>query len=127
MKTYEIMFIIVPNLTDEEIDKIIGQMESGVKGMQGEVLNVEKIGKKKLAYRIGKFEEGFYVLFTIKANGEVVKEFQRRLRVTDSVIRFISVRIDEAVKRVEKTKAIRLKRAQRKSASTQPETAAPAI
>lgn len=127
MKTYEVMFIIAPNAADDEVDKIIAQMEVGVKTMHGEVISVEKMGKRKLAYRIARFEEGFYVLFNIKANGEVVKEFERRLRVIDSVIRYITVRVDKALKRVEKVKAIRLKKVRRKSPGTQPEAATPAI
>src|SRR5437867_6607587 len=94
-------------------------MEAGVRSMQGEVVSVEKMGKRKLAYRIGKFAEGFYVLFNIKANGEVVKEFERRLKVADSVLRYITVRVDKALKRVEKIKAIRLKKVRRKSPATQ--------
>jgi small subunit ribosomal protein S6 len=127
MKTYEVMFIVVPSAADEEIDKINAQMEAIVKGMQGEVVSVEKIGKRKLAYRIGKFEEGYYVLFNIKATGEAVKEFERRLRVTDSVLRYISVRVDKALKRVDKIKAARLKKLRKKSPGSQPEAAAPAI
>jgi small subunit ribosomal protein S6 len=125
MKTYEVMFIVVPSTPDEEIDRINGQLEAVVKGMQGEVVSVEKIGKRKLAYRVGKFEEGFYVLFNIKATGDVVKEFERRLKVTDSVLRYISVRVDKALKRVDKIKAARLKKLRKKSPGGQPE--APAI
>jgi small subunit ribosomal protein S6 len=127
MKTYEVMFIVVPSTPDEEIDRINGQLEAVVKGMQGEVVSVEKIGKRKLAYRVGKFEEGFYVLFNIKATGDVVKEFERRLKVTDSVLRYISVRVDKALKRVDKIKAARLKKLRKKSPGGQPEAAAPAI
>jgi len=127
MKTYEVMFIVVPNAADEEIDKVIGNLETAVKGAQGEVVSVDKIGKRKLAYRIGKFEEGYYVLLNIKAAGELVKELERRLRVTDSVLRYITVRVDQALKRVEKIKAARLKKLRKKSAKSQPETAAPAV
>jgi len=127
MRTYEVMFIVVPNAADEEIDKIIGQMEHVVKGAHGEVISVEKIGKRRLAYRIGKFDEGFYVLFNIQTTGEVVKEFERRLKVADSVLRYITVRVDEALKRVEKIKAARLKKLRKKSAGTLPEATAPAI
>jgi small subunit ribosomal protein S6 len=127
MKTYEVMFIVVASTPDEEIDRINGQLEAVVKGMQGEVVSVEKIGKRKLAYRVGKFEEGFYVLFNIKATGDVVKEFERRLKVTDSVLRYISVRVDKALKRVDKIKAARLKKLRKKSPGGQPEAAAPAI
>lgn len=127
MKTYEVMFIVVPSTPDEEIDRINGQLEAVVKGMQGEVISVEKIGKRKLAYRVRKFEEGYYVLFNIKATGDVVKEFERRLKVTDSVLRYISVRVDKALKRVDKIKAARLKKLRKKSPGGQPEAAAPAI
>ena len=127
MKTYEVMFIVVPNAADEEIDRIIGQMEAVVKGAQGEVVSVEKIGKKRLAYRIGKFDEGYYVLFNVQATGEVVKEFERRLKVTDSVLRYITVRVDQALKRVEKIKAARLKKLRKKSAGSQPEATASAL
>src|SRR6516164_5191097 len=125
MKTYEVMFIVFPNAADEEIDKVVGNMETAVRGAQGEVLSVDKIGKRKLAYRVGKFEEGYYVLLNIKATGEVVKELERRLRVTDSVLRYITVRVDQALKRVDKIKAARLKKLKKKSAKSQPETTAP--
>ena len=102
MRHYEIMFIVNPNSTEEEVDKLISQMEGVVKSYQGEVVGVEKMGKRKLAYRIGKSEEGIYLLFKINASGECVKEFERRLRVFDFVIRYISVRVDEDLKRMEK-------------------------
>ena len=127
MRNYEIMFILKPGFTDEEIDKLIAQMEGVVKTQQGEVLSVDKMGKRKLAYRINKAEEGNYVLFKINGNGECVKEFERRLKVADSVIRYITVRMDESVKRVDKIKAARLRKLRRKSARAQPEAAAPMI
>ena len=127
MRNYEIMFILKPGFTDEEIDKLIAQMEGVVKTQQGEVLSVDKMGKRKLAYRINKAEEGNYVLFKINGNGECVKEFERRLKVADSVIRYITVRMDESVKRVDKIKAARLRKVRRKSARAQPEAAAPMI
>ena len=127
MRNYEIMFILKPGFTDEEIDKLIAQMEGVVKAQQGEVLGVEKMGKRKLAYRIGKMDEGHYILFRVNGNGECVKEFERRLKVADSVIRYITVRVDESVKRVDKIKAARLKKVKRKSAGAQPEAAATVI
>ena len=127
MRNYEIMFILKPGFTDEEIDKLIAQMEGVVKTQQGEVLSVDKMGKRKLAYRINKAEEGNYVLFKINGNGECVKEFERSLKVADSVIRYITVRMDEYVKRVDKIKAARLRKLRRKSARAQPEAAAPMI
>jgi small subunit ribosomal protein S6 len=127
MRHYEIMFIVRPNSADEEVDKLIAQMEGVVKSFQGEVLGVEKMGKRKLAYRIDKAEEGIYVLFRVNASGECVKEFERRLRVFDFVIRYISVRVDEDLKRLEKIKAARLKKIRKKASGAVPEASAPAI
>jgi small subunit ribosomal protein S6 len=87
MRNYEIMFILKPGSTDEENDKLIAAMEGVVTSHKGEMIGVEKMGKKKLAYRIDKFDEGYYVLFRLNADGECVKEFERRLRVVDTVIR----------------------------------------
>jgi small subunit ribosomal protein S6 len=127
MRNYEIMFILKPNATEEEMDKLISQMEAVVTSHKGEIVGVEKIGKKKLAYRILKFEEGFYLLFRLNADGECVKEFERRLRVMDLVIRYITVRVDEALKRVDKIKAARLKKVRKKTSRKSPETVPPVI
>jgi small subunit ribosomal protein S6 len=127
MRCYELMFIVIPTITDEDFDKLIAQMEGVVKTTGGEIQSVDRLGKKKLAYRISRFEEGQYVLFNIKGNGEMVKELERRLKVTDSVMRYVTVRVDGALKRVDKVKAARLKKARRRSPGTQPEAAAPAI
>ena len=127
MRNYEIMFVLKPNSLEEEIDKLIAQMEAVVASQKGEVQAVEKIGKKKLAYRILKFEEGYYILFKVSAGGECVKEFERRLRVQDLVMRYISVRVDEGLKRVEKIKAVRLKKVKKKASKRAPEAATSAI
>jgi small subunit ribosomal protein S6 len=127
MRNYEIMFILKPNATEEELDKLISQMEAVVTSHKGEIVGVEKIGRKKLAYRILKFEEGFYLLFRLNADGECVKEFERRLRVMDLVIRYITVRVDEALKRVDKIKAARLKKVRKKTSRKSPETVPPVI
>ena len=127
MRSYELMFIVVPTITDEDLDKLIAQMEGVVKTTGGEVLSADRLGKRKLAYRIARFEEGLYILLNIKGDGEMTKELERRLKVTDSVIRYITVRVDETLKRVEKAKAARLKKVRKRSPGTQPEASAPAI
>ena len=68
---------------------------------------MEKMGRRKLAYTVRKFNDGNYVLLTIEADGAVVLELERRLRVTEPVIKFITVRIDEEEKRLAKVKALR--------------------
>ena len=69
--------------------------------------NVEKMGRRKLAYTVRKFNDGNFVLLTIEATGPVVLELERRLRVTEPVIKFITVRMDEEEKRLAKVKALR--------------------
>jgi small subunit ribosomal protein S6 len=85
---------------------------------------VDKWGKRRLAYRVDKYREGAYVLFQFNAAPETVKEFERRLRVSDLVIKFLTVRIDQTLKRLEKRKRDRDKRAHRKAAA--PAAPAPA-
>jgi small subunit ribosomal protein S6 len=122
MRKYELIFIIRPDATEEELDKLIAQMEGVVAGAGGKLERVDKMGRRRLAYRVGRYREGFYVLFTLEGSGETVKEFERRLRVTDSVIKFLTVRTDEELKRAEKFKALRTKQQARKP---RPKTSAP--
>ncbi len=109
MRDYEIMFIIRPDVPDEEVDRLITQMEGVVTGAGGKVESVEKMGRRRLAYRVKKSREGFYVLFSVKGSGQTVKEVERRFKVTDAVIRYLSVRVDEDRRRLEKHKALRAK------------------
>jgi small subunit ribosomal protein S6 len=120
MRIYEELFIIRPDATEEEIDQVIEPLKNVITGAKGTVDKVEKWGKRRLAYRVDKHREGSYVLFQFTAAPETVKELERRLRVTDDVIKFLTVRIDETLKRLEKRKKHREKRAHRKA------TAAPA-
>ena len=126
MRIYEELFIIRPDVPDEEADPFIEGMRGVITGAGGAVDKVEKWGKRRLAYRVGKYREGAYVLFQFSAGPEVVKEFERRLRVSDFVIKFLTVRIDETLKRVEKRKKEREKRAHRKAAAAPP-AAAPSV
>ena len=114
MRNYEIMFIVNPNAAEEEIDKINSQVETIVTSGGGQILKVEKMGKRRLAYEVDKHREGHYVLFAIGANGDIIKEVERRLRVMDAVIKYITVRTDGDVRRLEKIKNYRQKRATRR-------------
>ena len=117
MRIYEIIFVVRPDVPEEELDKLITQMEGVVTGMGGKVEKTEKMGRRRLAYRIGGHREGFYVLFSLEGSGDTVKEFERRLKVTDSVIKFLTVRVDEELKRAEKFKALRAKQEARRPRS----------
>jgi small subunit ribosomal protein S6 len=106
-RVYEVMFIVRPGAAEEDVDKLIAGFTTTVTGGGGVVKTVEKMGRRKLAYLVRKFVDGNYVLLTIEANGAVVLELERRLRVTEPVIKFITVRIDEEEKRLAKVKALR--------------------
>ncbi len=106
-RVYEVMFIVRPDVAEEDADKLIAGFSATVTGGGGVVKSVEKMGRRKLAYMVRKFNDGNYVLLTIEANGAVVLELERRLRVTEPVIKFITVRIDEEEKRLAKVKALR--------------------
>src|SRR6516165_3816463 len=120
MRKYEVMFIIRPDVSEEDVDKVVAQMENAVTLNGGKIEKVDKMGRRKLAYRVARCREGLYVLFTLEGSGDTVKEFERRLKVSDAVIKFLTVRIDEELERAEKRKALRAKQAARKPKSTSP-------
>jgi small subunit ribosomal protein S6 len=117
MRNYEILFIVRPDVTEEDVDKLIAQMEGVVAGTGGKLEKVEKLGRRRLAYRVRKQREGIYVLFRLQGSGDTVKEFERRLKVIDTVIKYLSVRIDEDLERAEKFKALRAKQESKKRRS----------
>jgi len=106
-RLYEVMFIVRPDMAEEDLDKLISGFTTSVTNGGGVVKNVEKMGRRKLAYLVRKFNDGNYILLTIEAGGAVVLELERRLRVTEPVIKFITVRMDEEEKRLAKVKALR--------------------
>jgi small subunit ribosomal protein S6 len=114
---YEVMYIVRPDVQDEELDKLVSGFEATVTNGGGTVRSTEKLGRRKLAYLVRKFSEGNYVLMTIDADGELVHELERRLRVSEQVIKFITVRMDEEQKRLDKIKALR---AHRRKLSAEP-------
>lgn len=124
MRIYEELFIVRPDATDEEIDPFIEQLTNVITARDGKVDKTEKWGVRKLAYRVEKRNEGYYVLLQFTAGPDIVKELERRLRVSDMVMKFITVRIDEKLKKIEKRKKAREKRAARRPA---PPVAAPSL
>jgi small subunit ribosomal protein S6 len=120
-RTYELMFIVRPDMTEEDLDKLIATLQAVVPPTGGNVQRVDKMGKRRLAYTVRRFHEGIYVLMIIEGGGAVIHELERRLRVTEPVIKFLTVRIDEEQKRLDKIKKLR---DAKKKVSAQP--AAPA-
>ncbi len=122
-RTYEVMFIVRPDVEEADLDKLIEGFQKNVTDGGGEVKSVEKMGRRRLAYTVRKFNDGFYILLTVSAAGSLITEIERRLRVSEQVIKFITVRMDEEEKRLAKIKAIRDTKVKR---SAQPIAAAQA-
>src|SRR5437868_4772732 len=122
-RTYEVMFIVRPDMPEEEQDRLISTLETQLASAGGTVKNVEKMGKRRMAYMVRKFIDGVYVLLTVEGPGNAVAELERRLRVTEPVIKFLTVRVDEEQKRLDKVKALRAQRVKRAPA---PPASAPA-
>lgn len=120
MRVYEELFIANPEVPEEDVDQFIEQMKNVITQTGGSVDKVDKWGKRKLAYRVDRHREGNYVLFQFNAGPETIREFERRLRVSDVVIKFLTVRIDETLKRLDKRRKEREKRAHRKATAPPP-------
>ncbi len=121
-RTYELMFIVRPDMTEEDLDKLLSMLQSIVPASGGNIVKVDKMGKRRLAYTVKRFHEGIYVLMVVEGGGPVIHELERRLRVTEQVIKFLTVRTDEEQKRLDKIKALR---DSRKKVSAQPPAPAP--
>jgi small subunit ribosomal protein S6 len=107
LRTYEVMFISAPSVAEDDLNKLITQLETIITERGGKVTKVDIWGRRKLAYKIDKFDEGVYSLIYAEGSGREIAEVERRLRVTDFVIRHLTVRTDEDLKRAEKMKAKR--------------------
>jgi small subunit ribosomal protein S6 len=107
LRTYEVAFIAAPGVSDDDLAKLTSQLEHIVTDKGGKITKVDNWGRKKLAYRIGKFDEGVYTFLFIESSGQEIAELERRLRVTDFIIRHQTVRTDEDLKRAEKVKSRR--------------------
>ena len=126
-RNYEVMFIVRPDMGEEDLNKLISTLESSVTSAGGTAKS-EVWGKRRLAYKVGRFNDGIFVLMLIDAAGAVVHEVERRLRVTEQVIKFLTVRTDEELKRLDKIKKLRdsKKKASAQPAATPPPTPATA-
>jgi small subunit ribosomal protein S6 len=111
MRVYEVLFIVAPNTEEGDIETLVTQLSDVLTNQGAQVTNVNRMGRRRLAYPIGKFNEGHYVVLTVEGTGAEIAEVERRMRVNDAVIRYITIRIDEDLKRAEKFRARRAARA----------------
>jgi small subunit ribosomal protein S6 len=126
-RSYEVMFIVRPDVLEEDMDKLIATLQGHATTAGASVLNTEKMGKRRLAYDVRKFSDGQYVLLTLNADGNAIHELERRLRVTEQVIKFLTVRTDEERQRLDKVGKLREAKKRRPvepAAAPEPETPA---
>ena len=124
-RKYELVYIVSPDATEEQVAELHGQVEGVVQRLGGQLEKTENWGRRKLAYEIGRHKEGIYVLDVISGSGELMKEIERRLKVYDTVIRQLIVRVDESDlvaerRRTHRTESARRRRVARGRARTLP-------
>lgn len=113
-RTYEVMYIGTPETADEDIAKLNETLEQIITKEGGSIIKTEVMGRRKLAYPIKKKTEGHYTLFEIEGSGQEIAELERRMRVNDAIMRFITVRVDEERKTAAKLTAKRENRQSRR-------------
>lgn len=120
-RQYDLIFICRPDTPEADVDKVIATLEHAATEKGGKIETLNKWGRRRLAYRVHKLREGYYVHMVVKSShGEVVKELERRLKVSDAVIKYLTVRMDEELKRQQKFQRHREKRAARRPRKTAP-------
>ncbi|HEY7545564.1 MAG TPA: 30S ribosomal protein S6 [Blastocatellia bacterium] len=126
MRLYEVLFIIAPNTEEGDINALITQISDVATNQGATIAKLDRMGRRKLAYPIKKFNEGYYVVLTIEGTGAEIAEIERRMRVIDAIIRYLTVRIDEDLKRADKFRARRSARAASRVPRTSRRAGAPA-
>ena len=106
-RQYELVYIVTPDASEQDVTDLHTQIEQIIERLKGTLDKTENWGRRKLAYEIGKHREGTYVVETISGSGELMKEIDRRLRVTDTIIRHLTVRVDDDIKVAERLRAER--------------------
>ena len=113
-RKYELVYVVSPDATDDQVTELQTQVEGIVQRMHGQIEKTDNWGRRKLAYEIGHHKEGTYVLHVINGSGELMKAIDRRLKVFDLVIRHLVVRVDEDEAIIERRKSIRTEESRRR-------------
>ena len=113
-RKYELVYVVSPDATEEQVNELHAQVESIVQRLGGQLEKTETWGRRKLAYEIGRHKEGIYVLEVILGSGELMKEIDRRFKVTELIIRHLAVRVDEEQAVVERTRVRRTESTRRR-------------
>ena len=113
-RKYELVYVVSPEASDDQVADLHTQVEAIVQRIGGAIERTDNWGRRRLAYEIGRHKEGTYVLEVINGTGELMKEIDRRIKVTDLIIRHLVVRVDEQLAVIERTKARRSATSQRR-------------
>jgi small subunit ribosomal protein S6 len=113
-RKYELVYVVSPEASDDQVTDLHNQVEAIVQRIGGAIEKTDNWGRRRLAYEIGRHKEGTYVLEVISGTGELMKEIDRRLKVTDLIIRHLVVRVDEQQGVIERTTARRSATSQRR-------------
>ena len=116
-RQYELIYVIAPDVSDEGVSDVHTEVERIVSASGGQIEKTDNWGRRRLAYEINRHREGTYVLELLSAPGEVVDELERRLKVNDTVLRYLVVRVDEDLRKAERTRSERQVRRQRRRGS----------
>ena len=113
-RSYEIVFIINPDAEDAEVMRLTEAAQKIITDQGGNIIKTEMMGKRRLAYEINHKNDGIYVLLEVEGSGREIAEFERRMRVNDRVLRYMTVRVDEYRRRAQKLKDRRARKAERR-------------
>lgn len=125
-RTYEVMYIVDPDAADDKIAKLNEAVGKLIEKEGGTIVRLDDQGRRKMAYPIKKKTEGYYVMFEIEGSGQEIAELERRMRVNDMIVRYITVRVDEDRKKADKIQAKRDRRSSKRSKFRQTEETAEA-
>ena len=117
LRQYELMFIVDPDAGDEDVLKLSEGVQKIITGQGGSITKTEMMGKRRLAYEINHKRDGTYVLLEVEGSGAEIAEVERRMRVNDQILRYMTVRVDEMRRRADKLKARRARKAEKKPGS----------
>jgi small subunit ribosomal protein S6 len=95
MKYYETLYIINPNLSDEEYSGIAAKFNSFVEQKKGVVVDMDEWGKKTLAYKIKKFDKGYYVLLNYCGDGSIVADLERNMKLDERILKFQTIKLSD--------------------------------
>ena len=123
-RTYELMFIVNPDAGDEEVVKLSEGVQKIITSQGGSITKTEMMGKRQLAYEINHKKDGTYVLLEVEGSGAEIAEVERRMRVNDQILRYMTVRVDEMRRRADKLKDRRARKAAKQPASGKAKAAA---